>query len=290
MTILPTKSNPYHIVILFALPTFILFFILSIGILSEGSQQFSELAQAFLHGHLYFLKPIGGLGQDPVLYHGRVYWDEGAFPAILLMPFVALFSIFHIFFYQGYIKWLLSLGVLFFIYRLARVLKYNYQDSVILMLGFALGSVFIGVDSVSSGWLFAQVVSTFLLFWGLYEFYNTRRWWLLGLICGLTFLTRATATPIIIFFFLELWQSKALSSDKLKLLAQLVVPVVVAVGLQALYNFLRFHNPFNGGYEYQLIDSAAAGSRALGVFSLAHIPANFYACFLSAPITVLSNE
>ena len=81
------------------------------------------------------------------------------------------------------------LGILFFVYKLARKLSFTSEDSAILALGFIFGSVFIGAASVSSGWLYAQVVTTFLLFWSFYEFYYQRRWWLIGIICGLILMT-----------------------------------------------------------------------------------------------------
>jgi hypothetical protein len=283
---LPTTSLRHNLFL--AIQCVILLFVLAIGFGVEGSQQFSELALAFLHGHVYFLHAIGGEGQDPVLYHGHVYWSEGPFPSILLMPFVAVFSLFHHLFYQGYLKWSLLLGVLYFVFKLAQKFRYTRGDSLTLALGFTLGSAFIGVASVSSSWLFAQVVTTFLLFWSLYEYYGKRRWWLIGVLCGLVFLTRATAAPIFIFFGLELWQHTD-HSQRFKKLAVLCTPLLGAVVLQAVYNFLRFHNPLNGGYEYQLLGPGPAASRALGVFSLQHIPSNLYALLFAAPVTVLRN-
>ncbi|HUY53112.1 MAG TPA: hypothetical protein VMV24_00860 [Candidatus Dormibacteraeota bacterium] len=286
------KKRPFRQIIIFTAPVTILLFLLSIGFAYEGGQQFSELAKAFLHGQFNFLSSIGGLGEDPLLYHGKVFWGEGPLPAVFLIPFVALFNIFHLFFYQGYLKWLLILGVLFFIFKIARTLSYSKEDSIILALGFTLGSVFIGVASVSSSWLFAQVLTTFLLFWSLYEFYYKKRWWLIGTICSFVLLTRGTAVPIIIFYGLELWQTKVFETifQKIKQFVKLVIPVGVAIILLGLYNFGRFHNPFNGGYNYQLLYPDSVESRSYGVFSLIHIPANFYAAFLSAPLTVLKDN
>jgi hypothetical protein len=280
-TLLRTPS--YRNVILFAIPGALLLAMFTLGLLLEGSQQFSELAQAFLHGQANFLHPIGGLGQDPVFFNGKIYWDEGPFPAVILMPFVAIFDAFHLFFYQGYIKWVFLLGILFFVYKLARKLSYSKEDGYILSIGFTLGSVFIGVAGVSSSWFFAQVVTTFLLLWSLYEFYNRRRWWLIGSICAMIFMTRPTATPIIIFFFLELWQVTRKQSTKIKLLVRLFLPLLVAVILISGYNYVRFRSPFNDGNDYQLLYQASSNSRSYGIFSLVHIPTNFYSAFLSAP-------
>ena len=38
-------------------------------------------------------------------------------------------------------------------------------------------------------------------------------------------------------------------------MAELLAPVVGAVVVWGLYNFLRFHNPLNGGYAHQLLYS-----------------------------------
>lgn len=286
MGILQPSPDATRRIATFLIPFAIFAFVLGVGFGIEGSQQFSELAQGFLHGHPYFLHSIGGEGQDPVFYDGHIFWSEGPFPAVLLMPFVALFSLFHVFFYQGYLKWFLVLGVFYFVFKIAQKLKYSREDSLVLGFGFVLGTVFIGVASVSSGWLYAQVVAAFLLLWSLYEYYHRRRWWLIGVVCGLTFLTRATAAPIVIFYLLEVWQGTTLG-QRHKQIVLLCMPLVVAIALQSLYNALRFHSPFNGGYNYQLLGPAPAASRALGVFSPIHIPSNLYALLLSAPDTVV---
>jgi hypothetical protein len=282
-------SPPYRKILIFTVPIIILLLLFLFSFMLEGSQQFSLLSQAFLHRQLNFLSPIGGMGQDPILYHGKIYWGEGPFPAILLMPFVGFFHLFHTFFYQGYLNWILILGILYFIFKLARLLAYSKEDSFILTLGFVLGSVFIGVASVSSSWLFAQVVTTFLLFWGLYEFYSRQhtRWWLIGIICGLILMTRATASPIFLFFCLEFWHMRHHTSRRLQKLIQLCVPVVVAAVLLGVYNFLRFHSPFNGGFSHQVLYPVSAESRSYGIFSLVHIPTNFYSAVLRAPVPVL---
>jgi len=280
------KTEPYRRILIFVIPVILLLIIVILSWVARGSQQISNLAQAFVHGHLYFLKPIGGVGQDPVLYHGRIYWSEGPLPAVLLMPFVGLFDLFHGFFFQSYLQGILLIGVIFLVFQLARRLAFSKEDSLTLMLGFVLGSVFIGVAAVSSSWFFAQIVTVFLLLWGLYEYFGRKRLLLLGIICGLVLLSRATAAPILLFFILELWFSKINRNLKWLNLAKLCLPVLAAVALVGLYNYLRFHSPFNGGYKYQLLASASAESRSLGVFSLIHIPTNIYYGVLGAPLEV----
>lgn len=269
-----------------------LLLIFSIGLVGEGSQQFSLLAQAFDHGQTNFLHSIGGLGQDPVLYHGKVYWDEGAFPAVVLMPFVAIFDAFHKLFFQGYIKWAFMIATFYFIYRIARKIRFSREDSVYMVFAFALASVYMGVATVSSGWLYAQVVNTFLMFWALYEFLvGKKRYWLIAIICGLVLLTRITAAPLVIFFALYIWFNESDKKVKYKHLITLVIPLVIATILIGLYNYQRFGNALNNGNEYQLLSTSSSTARSLGLFSLVHIPTNLYTALLRGPdVKLLSTE
>lgn len=284
-----SKIKTIRHTVIFTVPIFLILFIVILSVIAGAGQQFSNLAQAFLHGHLNFLAPIGGMGQDPVIYHSRIYWDEGPFPAVVLMPFVGFLDLFHHFFYQGYLQWALTGGILFFVFKLARIFSYSPEDSLLLSIAFVLGSTFIAIAAVSSSWFFAQSLTTFMLFWSLYEFYTHRRWWLIGIICGLIFLTRSTAVPIIIFFALELISSNRVKLNKLRQFTVLLLPMVIAVAIQGIYNFIRFHSPFNGGYEYQLISSDSAEARSMGIFSLKHLPTNLYSLLLRAPIPVLKD-
>jgi hypothetical protein len=271
-------------VFIFTLPILLLAFVLLYSAFGAQAQQFSDLAQSFLHGHLYFLHSIGGIGYDPIPYRGHQYWGEGLFPAVLLLPFAGIANLFNVFFQQGYIDWVLILATLYLVYALARKFTYSVEDSLILMFGWGLGSAYVGIAASSSGWSFAQVVSTFLLFLSLYEYFTQKRWWLIGGLCGCIFLTRGTAAPIVIFYALELWQGSAKKTQIMQYMP-LLIPLVVALAIQGLYNYLRFHSPFNGGYEYQLLSADSAESRALGVFSVKHIPANLFSMLLGTPVT-----
>ncbi len=278
--------------LLFFIPLIVLVvFLLGFSIVSSHhwTQQFSFLAQSFLHGKLYFLHSIGGISHDPVVYHHRIYWSEGPFPAIMLLPFVAIGYGFHFFFYQGYISWLLSLGTLYFIYKIGRKYSYSPRDSLLLALTFALGSVYIAASTITGVYTFAQVVTVFLLFWVMYEYLvrEKTRWWLIGIISAFIVLTRASAAPIIVFFLLELVTLVRKDPKKTKNFLALLLPVALAVALVGIYNFLRFHNFFQSGYKYQLAFPRSAASKNLGVLNPIHIPANLYSLVLRPPLTVL---
>ena len=273
----------------FFFPGIGLFFVLIASIILSESQQYSLLAQAFIHGHLNFLQSIGGAGQDPVFYHGKIYWSEGMFPAILLMPFVYIFSVFHAFFYQNYLQWLIALGVWWLVFKLARSLNYTSENSALLAFAFTVCSVFIGVASASASWYFAQVVTTFLLFWSLYEYFTHKEhnWRLIGIICGLSLLTRPTAAPILIFYLLEAIRLNKNWPKRIQIFLRLCLPVAGALMLMGLYNFLRFHSPFHTAYKDQVLFPMSLASESQGLFSYVHIPSNLYAFLFSTPTPVL---
>jgi len=285
------KLTPYQLFLLTPSIT-ILFFIISICLFNNLNQEFVQLARSFYHGHLnFFHYPTGDSSID--IWKGQFYWALGPFPAIFILPFVALFNLVHIAFYQWYIQWLLVPGVLYMVFRLARKLDFSTFDSYILGFGFVLGSVFIGVSSSSASWYFAQVLTTFLLFASILEFYGKRRWWLIGVICGCVALTRISAAPIAIFYLLELWVTYSKKSERkqrLRQLFNLCLPLVLAVMVLGLYNFARFGNPLQQGYSYQILNIPDTSDRIYGLFSLHYIPANLYYFLLSTPAAVFRNN
>jgi len=278
------------VVIFYGLPFFLLLFFIILGFSDEGPQQFSLLSQGFLNGHLYFNHDIGGIGQDPVLYKGHVYWDEGPFPAIVLLPFVALFNIFHILFLQGYLKWLIVIGIIYFIYKLARNFNYDVKDSIFMTIMFCLGTVFIGVNSVSSSWLFAQVVNTFLLFAFLYEFFSKKRYFLLGSLAAAIFLTRMSALPIVILPIIDMLVRKNNFKSILRNTAILVIPLLISLVMALSYNYLRFGNALQNGNKYQLISDYSNDARKMGIISISHIPTNLYTLLLRGPDEILRDS
>ena len=91
---------------------------------------------------------------------------------------------------------------------------------------------------------------------------------------------------------MELCRTKRfkIKTQRIKEFLKLGLPFGIAVILIGLYNYERFGNPFNGGYAYQVLFPDSAVSRSYGVFSLIHVPTNFYAAFLSAPLTIVKNS
>src|SRR4030043_1565977 len=118
----------------------LLSFIVSTLIPKYEEQQFSYLALSFLQGRLDISSyPIAW--NDASVFNGKYFWPLGPFPSVVLMPFVYIFSLFKLFFYQKYLQVPMVLAIFFLCYKLARKLKYDKSDSIYLAIAFnfALG-------------------------------------------------------------------------------------------------------------------------------------------------------
>ncbi len=274
-------------------------FAFTLNFSANGEQQFSHLADSFLHGKFYFLVSPEILS-DIIPFEGRYYWPKGPFPTIILMPFVFLFKFFSLFFYQGYLQFFLVLLIFAMCFNAAKNIRYSLKDSIYLAFAFCFSSVFLGVAFISWSWYFAQVVTTFLLFLAIREYLAKKRYWLIGLFFGFILLTRMTVTLGIVFFILEIFfsrgfkKSEILSSlpNKFRRITQLMLPVFLALLVLLGYNYIRFGNPLEQGHSLCVLGKLDNPSmehmkaRDYGLLHYVHVPGNIYYSLISAPSPV----
>ena len=282
------KITNYPVITVFLVLAFLL--LLSNLFMPMAEQQFSLLADSFLHGKIYFTSNPGRL-DDLALYDNHYFWPLGPAPAILLTPFVAMFKLFGQFFYQGYLQFFLVIGVFYLCIKIARTLDYDLKDSLFLAVAFTFASAFIGVSLIHFSWYFSQVVVTFFLLLSVYEFLTKKRYLLIGSYYALILATRVTASLSIIFFILYVVISKLGKRDrKFRDLMYLVVPGTVTLFLLFLYNYSRFANIFEFGYTYQVIYGVIQKAREYGILSIIHIPGNLYYLLLATPLPIFKDN
>lgn len=278
-----SNSRLTYLTILFIFVTAILDF----GAIHD--QHFSYLAGSFLQGKLYFIESPGGWG-DTAPFQGHNFWPLGPFPAILLAPFVYIFSFFNLFFYQEYLQIFLVLLVFYLVYKIARKFTYLNTDSLFLAFAFTFASVFLGVAISSGSWYFAHVVATALLFLTLYEYLGKGRYALMGILFSLAITTRLSIIPGALFFIFEaLLDPGKASWKKLRDVTSFSIPILSSLMLLALYNYARFGSPIEQGYSYQILGSDQTLARQYGLLSLMHIPGNLYYFLLSTPFPVFKD-
>ena len=169
--------------------------------LRYSQEQYVLLANSFWQGHLHFLDQWGPI-YDSAAWHGHFYWPLGMLPAILMMPFTLIAKILGSPYYQAclHIPFLVIIGLI--INDLLIKFDYQQKDRFYLIIAFIICSPLLGVALISDSWQFAQMTALLLSCWSLWEFYQHRRYWLIGILCATILLTRPTASLIIFFSIL----------------------------------------------------------------------------------------
>ncbi len=248
------------------------------------SAYFNYLADAFLHQQLYLRLPTSNI-IDLVDYAGKLYFYWPPFPAILLLPLIAIFGA-----GTSDVIYTPILGAVS-IALLAKFLGLLDQTGIaplsperrgIMVASTAFGTFLLILAPAGGAWYTAQIIG-----WGcvlLAAIAALSRSDKLGyLLVGLA-LACATLTRIGLVFNGVWLAYYLLHRDRQRPLRQTVaaacyglVPVIVAVLLLGCYNAARFGNPLESGLAWQIVaPSAQADLTRYGQFNLHYLPKNLY--------------
>jgi hypothetical protein len=253
---------------------------------------FNYLADAFLHGmlHLRLLPPTT---HDLVYYGGQYYLYWPPLPAILLMPFVALFGV-----QFSDVLLTVSVGALN-VALVSALLRAAQRRDLIdltptrrggLVLFFALGTVHFTLAPFGRVWptgqlvAFAGVACTYL---AALNWTGVRAFLGVGLGVAVTFLTRNHMAFSGLWPLIYLVLRQRHSGWRPLAIRVLVssLPVVAALALVGAYNYLRFGSVFDTGVNYhQMSLFFAADFQRYGVFNLHYLPINLFYQFVAYPL------
>lgn len=186
---------------------------------------------------------------------------------------------------QSYLSFPLTLINFFLLYKIARKLKLNTEKSLLAAIFFIFGSIYTPLALLPASWYFAQVVACSLLIYAIWEFLAKRRYLLIGITIAASVATRFNLILSSIFFLYFLLKKPFLLKNLIKFSA----PIIISLILLGVYNYLRFQNPFEHGYNLQIIPQEATQRREIGLFSASHIPSNLFFMLLKGPEPVLNN-
>ncbi|MEL6291267.1 MAG: hypothetical protein AAFQ44_05695 [Pseudomonadota bacterium] len=212
---------------------------------------YAALAAAWLDGRLHVDKCFD---VDCVTTpDGRVWVIFPPVPALLALPFVAIFGIsfsgFHVI---GGMLLALS-GVLW--RRNFRAL--GLDDRMSTWLGaaalFGTPAIFVVLRS-DLVWFFAQTVAFTLITAAIHEALHRQRAMLIGLYIGLAFLTRQMSIfycPLMLAMIMNpTLPTVRIDREVIMKTLRIALPVATAIGLYFLYNYLRFGAIFETGYSF----------------------------------------
>ena len=245
---------------------------------------FFYLADAFLHGRTWLDVRLGY--QDVIDLNGHIYVPFAPFPAIALMPIVAIFGPQIADQWQTGINAALAASTVALAWWFAgRAGVRSLMDRfwLVLLLGFSTQIWW--VTTRGGVWHTGQLIATILTLLCLIELWGARRAWLIGLLAGFAFLTRAPLAFAIPFYALliaadRIWEPRHWPWRDWIWLAIGVLP---SLAFFFWYNAVRFGDPLESGYGLAILPPWLEPIRAQGLFSTSHFGMNIDYLFLKVP-------
>lgn len=299
-----TRSNLLLIVLLFFLALFSLFAIqvwfriLPIDI--SSAPHFTYQAESLLHGH-WDLHHVTSKTSDIITLHGKYYIVYPPFPAIALMPFVAIWGLRTSDVLFTTVISALNLPLMYLLFEQARgsgLTRRSRLENAIFSLFFFYGTLNLYLSLGGRMWFTAHILClTCTLLSLLLALRRHYAWSAVFLACA--FFSRATALLGFPLLFYLAWQDvnrerlverffTALRARRLDRPAipwrRLIPPLLVAAVMVVLFmarNFAIFGSPFETGYSVLIQQRYPVVTQ--GPFNIAYIPSNIVANFFSFP-------
>jgi hypothetical protein len=253
---------------------------------------FNYLAASFLHGKLYLINPPAT--GDLVFINGHWFLPAPPFPAILMLPFIAIWGILA--FNTTTFSLALAATSALLIYLILNQLiqsgwiKLSHRGAIWLTALFSFGTMYWFLSLDSRLWFFSQVVTVFLS--GLAFLSVLKKWspWITGICLAAAVLCRPDVFvlwPALLAIAIQL-NVNAQNKVKLKYILRWgipsAIPVLIGVGLLLFYNYLRFGNFFD--FEYGNLQGGPwvlRNVREYGLFSPHFMAYNLYYMLVAPP-------
>ncbi len=249
-----------------------------------GWNHFVVLADAFLHGHLF----VANILTELAPWGGHYFVVYPPMPAILLLPFVAVFGST---FYQPTLSILLGAVNVALAYKVLMKLFKDQKLVYWISILYAFGTIQWYHAEVGSSWYVAHIVALFFLWLSLLEIVTKQRLFLIGLFIGAAYLARLPTILALIFvpIFLreKFLDGNSVKQVKIKNIFIFILGLLPALIFNSLYNFLRFGRFDDFAYSLYLQSQSLAIKQLVfphGFFSLYYIPDRIKDIFFSFPV------
>ncbi len=261
-------------------------------------------AWSFLHGRLDIdLKPVQyPVGSnDVVLLHGKYYTVVPPFPAVLLIPFVAIWGLNTSDILFNSVIAASNLGLMFLLLEQLRangLTRLTRRSSLIISLFFYFGTLELYLAMGGVVWYIAQVVGVWCTLIALLLAFRRHYAWA-AVALGCAVFCRNTFVFGYLFLFYLAWQDGARgmtlqrfartmwerrpdwSAVPWRRLAPVAGVVAGVAALSMLRSYAMFGNPLDSGYG--VLNAQHYSFITHGVFSIVYVPSNFVANFLAFP-------
>lgn len=227
---------------------------LLLSVFSEGGEtnSYALLAQSFLEGRL---DSSTCYDSDCAIYQDRIYVMFPPVPAVIAMPFVALFGVD----FGGFVALSIIAGAITLIlwWRTFAALDTDKITATWLLLALAFATPLYFVTIRGDGvWFFAQSIGLLFITAAIHQVVRGGSLVLAGVCVGLAFLCRQMSLFYLPFLFaLALAPGEPLiffSKTHIARVLKLGLPVAAAVLVYMAYNYARFGAPLETGYQYMM--------------------------------------
>ncbi|MEQ9618251.1 MAG: hypothetical protein RIG61_03645 [Deltaproteobacteria bacterium] len=278
--------------LLFCVTGFLVYFLTQPGT-ENPFNYFTYLADAFLHGRLY-VTDTPFYFEELVIRDGKSYVIYPPMPAVLIMPFVAVWGTS---FNQALASLVLGGVNISLVYLITRRLTGNRELQFWITLLFGFGSIHWYTATVGSVWYFAQITSMFFLLLAVHSTLSGRSSLLIGLLLGASYWSRLTTVLSLPFFiimisnlsFPDKKEFSVLKKIRIRPILLLCAGLGIFILLNFLYNYLRFGSPFDVAYALHTITPAKEKVSPWfnkGLFSLSYIRHHLYVFLLHPPVFI----
>jgi 4-amino-4-deoxy-L-arabinose transferase-like glycosyltransferase len=248
---------------------------------NDGSHNvYIQMADALLHGNLYL--PDASNAGDLASFHGKVYLPYPPLPAVLLMPFVLVFGAAHV--NTVAVATIMACVCLYLVYNILTKLKIDREYIIWIIAAVFFGTGFwYALFTSHHVYAFAHITSFMFQLLIINELLGKRRWWLTGLFIGCSFLTRQFTIVYVIFAggYMYYVSRTETGSFTIKNILSLLSPVGMCASVYLFYNYLRFGNPLDSGYQHiNFIGVLKERVDHYGVFSIKYFLFNLYSTLI----------
>ncbi len=289
---------------LFAHRTEILLFLFSLAVLcafsgprllrQSAAPHFVYQAKAWLEGQLHL--PVEPPNQEDWAKVGdRFYVSFPPFPALVMLPFVALWGYQFIDTFFTCVFGALNVVLIFLLLcRLSRSgdSPRTERQNLWLALFFGFGTVHFYMAIRGEVWFTAQTMGVTLACLYLLAAHRARHPFLAGLFLGCGALTRTPLAFAFVYFLFELvapdghFDRDALTRRRGEVLRRglaFALPVLALAGVMMWMNAVRFGNPFEFGHSHLWNNRVNAWVSKYGLFHPRYLEQNLRAAFIALP-------
>jgi len=251
----------------------------AIGALPARETHFSYLADAFLSGRLDVDREAAPWLTELVPRDGKWYVVYPPMPAVVLLPWVALFGTGV---HTSWVSIVVAACAVGLAYLLLHRTGQTPQVSAWATVAFGFGTCFWYTALKGSSWHFAHVVAVFFLLLALVEGFGRNRPLLTGLFLGMAALSRL---PVVMSAPVFLYRVARGRPDAIRRATLLCVGMGLLLSVNALYNWVRYDTVLDVGY-YRIPGVLEDFWYPWGIFDLRYVPRSLYAMFLQGPVFV----